>query len=79
MMSQNRLASLKHRKTLFDRQLTLELSNRKPDEEAMAFFKTQKNRINDLIRDIEGKNFGQGDLRAEREDAVVELGRRASA
>lgn len=77
-MSPNRLASLKHRQAQFERQLTTELSNRNPDEEAMAFFKSQKHRINDLIRDIEGKTFGGTGMRASDNEDHAEIGRRAS-
>jgi len=78
-MSPNRLASLMHRQAQFERQLTLELSNRKPDEEAMDFFKSQKHRINDLIRNIEGKSFGPRLVRSFDDDADQADRHRASA
>lgn len=78
-MSQNRLASLKHRQAQFERQLSLEQSNRTPDEEAMAFFEAQKHRINDLIRDIEGSSFGRVSIRSAEVDFQEESEHRASA
>ncbi len=52
-MSAHRLAALRHRHNVFDRQLSLELKNAQPDEDAMRFFKMQKLRIKDLIMEIE--------------------------
>ena len=77
-MSRNRLAALKHRHQQFERQMTLELSNRAPDEDAMAFFKTQKQRINDLIEEIEGKRL-QGPVKPPRTYEEVDEKRWASA
>ncbi len=52
-MGMHRLASLRHRERLFESQLTAELSNKKPDQEAMCFFEEQKARIHNLITEIE--------------------------
>ncbi|MEQ9126003.1 MAG: hypothetical protein RIM80_25955 [Alphaproteobacteria bacterium] len=52
-MGKHRLASLRHRRQQFERQLTAELSNKQPDAEAMRFFEEQKRRIADLIGEIE--------------------------
>lgn len=78
-MSHNRLASLKHRQAQFERQMSLERSNRTPDEEAMAFFEAQKHRINDLIRDIEGSTYSGGSVRSIHANAEEETLHRASA
>ena len=52
-MGAHRLAALRHRHEQFDRQISAELSNKTPDEEAMRFFELQKRRIRDLILEIE--------------------------
>lgn len=74
-MGSHRLASLRHRHEQFERQMTLELSNQMPDEEAMRFFETQKRRIRNLIVDIESTASAPPRRRAEAEFETVVVNR----
>lgn len=75
-MSTHRLAALKHREVLFDRHIDEELTHSQPDTEAMHFFETQRNRIHDLIVEIESNAVTAGDktpLEAKSEDDATRL------
>ena len=75
-MSTHRLAALKHREVLFERHMEQEQVQPEPDREAMHFFETQRERIHDLIIEIEGTAISKGanaTLEAVRQDAKARL------
>lgn len=75
-MSTHRLAALKHREVLFERHMEQEQVQPEPDREAMHFFETQRERIHDLIIEIEGTAISKGAqamLKAGRQDAKARL------
>lgn len=75
-MSTHRLAALKHREVLFERHLEHEQIQPQPDREALHFFETQRNRIHDLIIEIEATAISSGvktELEAKRQDARARL------
>lgn len=75
-MGTHRLAALKHREVLFERHIDQELTQVLPDRDAMRFFETQRERIHDLIVEIESNAISAGaktSLEAKRQDAVARL------
>ncbi len=75
-MGTHRLAALKHREVEFERHMEQEKVQQQPDQDAMRFFVTQRNRIHDLIIEIEGTAINEGvkaEIEAKRQDAKARL------